>query len=89
MLCPPAIQTTCPVAVIAGAVVVTDPPPAAGGLICETNTGLTVVLWPPTIHATMPVAVMPGAVVVTLYPETVTVPLTTADTDSPGTTETI
>ena len=65
VLCPPATHTTWPLAVIPGAVVVTEPPPAAGALICETNTGLTVVLCPPTIHITWPVAVMPGAVVVT------------------------
>lgn len=38
--CPPTIHMICPVAETDGTAVVTDPPPPAGGLICDTNTGL-------------------------------------------------
>lgn len=63
--------------------------PAPAVTVPVMTTGKAVVLWPPPTQMTTPVAEIDGAVVTLLKFETLTVPLTTADTESPGTTETI
>jgi hypothetical protein len=54
-----------PVAETDGTAVVTEPPPPAGGLICDTKIGDAVVDWPPASHITWPVAEIEGEAVVT------------------------
>ena len=73
---------------IDGGAVVTEPPPPAGALICDTKIGLVAADCPPAIQTTCPLAVIEATPVVT-GTLGVTVPETTADTDKPGTTETI
>src|SRR5262245_57987030 len=89
-----------PVMLIEGTAVVTDSPdtltvpettvvPAPAVTVPVMTTGVAVVDCPPASQTTNPVALIDGTAVVADSPETVTVPETTADTDRPGTTETI
>src|SRR5687767_6248404 len=63
--------------------------PAPAVTVPVITTGTAVDDWPPPIQTTRPVALTLGPAVVTLNPETDIVPLTTAETERPGTTLTI